>query len=434
MRARWFVLSGVACIGLAIHMQTRAFVPAAAAFYPVFQTTAGSVISGAAAIGALLGSVLIMNSDTNEPVLKLQMPAAIKDVPSGWTGASDPTQPPLPPATAAFTTHWEVDSPGHLAGPYGSADDAAAAGCAAANRGGAQYCGGTTNGYYLCEGFTTCNAFGAFGAVSQQVSCPAGYVAGGGGCNLDNANNVIYPPTSRCGLKFSAGTMSFDSRDPGCNGTPPDAIVRSSDGKTVTATGTNGNSKVQIKVETDGSITITTASPNADGSTTISVTRATNPGSGAPDAGRITQVGSAKVTGQGPDAINATPQTVGANAPSPQPFPDDYAREGTLQSSVQRLTQIQDAVTKTDSAAPSDPTAKTQSDLEGVFFPNTFQGLLSWQLPARGVACPTWSFSLWGHTYTIDAHCTLIEQQRAVMSSICLLVYGLIALFIVLGA
>ena len=434
MRARWLVLSGLACVGLAIHVQTRAFVPAAAAFYPVFQSTTGALVSGAALIGTLLGTVGILRSDTNDTVLQVVMPAAIKDVPDGWTADTNPTNPPLPPATAAFTTHWEVDSPGHLAGPYGSASEAAAAGCAAANRGSPSYCGGTTTGWYLCEGFTSCTAFGAFGAVSQQQTCPAGYVAGGGGCNLDNANNVIYPPNSRCGLKFAAGTMSFDSRDPDCNGTPPDAIVRSSDGKTVTATGTNGNSRVQIKVESDGSITITTASPNADGSTTISTVKATNPGSGAPDAGRVTQIGSAKVTGQGPDAINATPQTVGANAPSPQPFPDDYAREGTLQSSVQRLTQIQDALTKTDSAAPADPAAKTQGDIEGVFFANTFSSLLSWQLPARAVACPTWSFSLWGQTYTIDSHCTLIEQQRAVMSSICLLVYGLVTLFIVLGA
>ena len=72
--------------------------------------------------------------------------------------------------------------------------------------------------------------------------------------------------------------------------------------------------------------------------------------------------------------------------------------------------------------------------IQGAFFPGTFDSLRGWTMPARSVACPTWSFSVWSHTYTIDAHCALIEQQRALMSSICLLVFGIVALFIVLGA
>lgn len=437
MRARWFVLSGVACIGLAIHLQTRAFVPAAAAGVPIFYSAAGSVISSAAlTIGAAIGAIGILGTPSDsQPQQKLMMPGAVLDVPPGWSAHSDPTQPPLPPATAQYTTAWQVDSPVFMAGPFNDGQAAAEAGCAAANRGGAAYCGGTGGGYYVCEGGYTCgSAAFSFGQVTQVHICGAGYTSDGSGCNLTNANAVPYPPDNRCGLKFSNGTMSFDSRDPDCNGSPPPGITLSPDGKQWTSNGTGGASGTTVTVNPNGTITIKSAQPQPDGTTKIDTITISLPSGGGP--GTISQKGSSTVAGQGPDARDATGTPIGAPVGSGDKiqFPDDYAREATLQTSVQRLTQIQDALTKTDSQAPTDPSAKTQSDIESVFFQNTFQGLLTWQLPARSVACPTWSFTLWSHSYTIDAHCTLIEQQRAVMSSICLLVYGLVALFIVLGA
>ena len=41
---------------------------------------------------------------------------------------------------------------------------------------------------------------------------------------------------------------------------------------------------------------------------------------------------------------------------------------------------------------------------------------------------------MWSNSYTIDAHCALIESQRALFSAIMLLVWALVALFIVMGA
>lgn len=442
MRARWFVLSCVACIGLAIHIQTRAFVPAAAAGVPIFYSAAGSVISTAAlGVGALIGAIGILGTPSDsQPQQKLMMPGAIQDVPSGWSANSDPTQPALPPATSSPTHYWQVDAPTFMPGPYDSADTAVGAACAAANRSGPQYCGGASGGYYACTeagAFTCVNPpYTSFGSVSRQASCPAGYGGdGSGGCVVTNPNQVAYPPDNRCGLKFSAGTMSFDSRDPDCGGSPPPGISLTPDGKTWTSNGTGGASGTTVTVNPNGTITVRSAQPQPDGTTKIDTWTIAAPSSGP---ATVTQKGSSTVTGQGPDARDAAGSPIGSpvssGSGSPTQFPDDYAREATLQTSVQRLTQIQDAVTKTDSTAPADPTPKTQSDIESVFFPGTFQGLLSWQLPARAVACPTWSFSLWGQTYTINAHCTLIEQQRAVMSSICLVVFGLAALFIVLGA
>lgn len=438
MRARWFVLTSVLGIGLVIHAQTRAFVPAAGAGVPIFYSPAGAALANAAiGIGAVIGAIGILGTPSDsQPQEKLMMPAAIKDVPQGWSPNADPTQPPMPPATANPTHYWRVDSPVVLPGPYDSADAAAAAGCANANRSGPLYCGGATAGFYACtEGgaFSCANPpYTSYGQVTQQSTCPAGYGSdGSGGCVVTNPDAVRYPVDNQCGLKFSAGTMSFDSRDPDCDGSPPPGVSVSSDGKTWTSNGTAGASGTTVTVNANGSITIRSAQPQPDGTTKIDTWTIANPSAG-PAA--VTQTSSSAVTGQGPDARDAAGNPIGSPVGDKIQFPDDYAREGTQQTAVQRLTQIEDALTKTDSAAPADPTPKAQSDIESVFFPGTFQGLLSWQLPARTVACPTWSFSLWGQTYTIDAQCTLIEQQRATMSAICLLVYGLVALFIVLGA
>ena len=440
MRARWLLLFSGLCLGAGIHLQSRAFVPVPAVIYAAATTTSGSALSGLAAIGALLGSIAILNGDTNDTVLKLQMPAAVKDVPSGWSAASDPTQDPVPPSTATATNLWHRDTPTFDLQGYATAFAAASAACTAANRHGpvlGASCGASCQWYGCDDGPSTfpCTSppFDCFGQVSIHTDCPSGYTSSNGTCVLSNAASVNKPVDNRCGLKFSGGTMSFDSRDPDCSGTPPPGVTLSSDQKTLTALGTNGTTKVQIQVNPNGSVTVTTATPQTNGTTKITQTTVSDPAA-ASNPGRVTQYGESTVVGQGPDAVNANPTPVGTSLGNPITFPDDYAREATAQSIRDKLSTLHDDLTRTDGPRPDDPQPKTQSDFEGVFFPNTFQSLLSWQLPSRAVACPTWSFSLWSQTYTIDAHCALIEQQRVVMSTICLLVYGLLALFIVLGA
>ena len=58
MRVRLLVLAGTACVGLAIHLQTRAFVPAPAAGVAIFYSPAGAAIANAAlGIGAVIGAL-----------------------------------------------------------------------------------------------------------------------------------------------------------------------------------------------------------------------------------------------------------------------------------------------------------------------------------------------------------------------------------------
>ncbi|KVN37558.1 hypothetical protein WJ63_33290 [Burkholderia pyrrocinia] len=65
---------------------------------------------------------------------------------------------------------------------------------------------------------------------------------------------------------------------------------------------------------------------------------------------------------------------------------------------------------------------------------NMLPGFGSFQVPAHTGACPTATFSMFGHTYTMDQHCTLFEQNRAAISAAFALVFLLASVFIVLTA
>ena len=209
--------------------------------------------------------------------------------------------------------------------------------------------------------------------------------------------------------------------------------VHDIDGKTLTVTNTAGTQRVQVAVQTDGSVKITTWTPSSTDPTTTNIQTATvsNPAS----TPTVTTTQQATTNSVGTPAFTQTSTPTTSND-KPITFPDDYSREATQQAVLTKLGDVKTSVDNLTKAAdaPADPVALTSDDITGVFFPDTFTTLRAWQMPARAVACPTWSFSVFSHSYTIDAHCALIENQRAFFSSIMLLVWSLAALFIVLGA
>ncbi len=409
---------------------------------PVVTTATGVALSTWAAIaggvGALLYSIGLQDTNGNEFLGVRINPSAPQKVPSGWTASSTAGADPNPPATAGspVTTYYVsgVDAPPGVATALQACLD---------------WYNGGANGHYgnvqaqaangLCSGTATC-LDGTCGGAGRQITlnngpyttvtaCPTGYTVNSSNvCVLSSPTSVPFPADGRCGLTLSGGVMSYDSRDPDCSGTAPAGIVKSSDGKTVTAS--NPTQQIKIQVNADGSIQVTAWSPSANNpnQTVVNIGKIA-----APSSGTSTQLQTATqgtVNGVGIDAFTVTPTS------SQQSFPDDYSREQTQQSVLSKLGEVKTAVTDLtkSSDAPSDPVAMTADDITSVFFPDTFTSLRSWQLPARAVSCPTWSFSVFSHSYTIDAHCSLIEQQRGFFSSIMLLVWSLAALFIVLGA
>jgi hypothetical protein len=112
----------------------------------------------------------------------------------------------------------------------------------------------------------------------------------------------------------------------------------------------------------------------------------------------------------------------------PMVWPDDYARRGEAGDAADKIIDAFAGDTAgVDLEMPSDT---FNSD----FFGNTFDSLSAWRLPVHASQCPVGSFSAFGQTYAIDAHCQLVQEHFTVLSSIMVLVYSLFALFLVLKA
>ncbi len=89
------------------------------------------------------------------------------------------------------------------------------------------------------------------------------------------------------------------------------------------------------------------------------------------------------------------------------------------------------------SASPPPPptfTPPTWASAIGDNIFNNFNSLTSWQPPSHSGACPQPSFSVFGQSYTISTHCTLIEQNRSAIFTAFHIAWILTGLFILLTA
>ena len=124
-------------------------------------------------------------------------------------------------------------------------------------------------------------------------------------------------------------------------------------------------------------------------------------------------------------------------------WPSDFPDAGTHTLLTTTNTKIDSTNTKLDTlhhdltdtvTAPTDPTARTPEEISGVFYPDAFTSLLAWRLPARSVSCPTWTVSVWGGSYVIDGHCTLLAGLTSTIATLMLVTWAGLALFVVLSA
>jgi hypothetical protein len=438
------------------------FVPLVAAgvplLAPVVTTSTGVALATWAAIaggvGAILYSVGLRDQSGNEYLHVRVHPSAPTDTYTGWTagvGGADPAPPStagapqtyrqypfsdaqcvnthFPTVGAVAACHCSVLMATFVNGDCSTRD---------ANESTGVYNLTICNGAGQAAGWCPAHD-GPSGPYTANLvtTCPPGYTNSSGLCTLNSPTSVRFPSNGRCGLKISSGVMSYDSRDPDCD-SPPAGLL-SADGKTMTVN--NGVTQQRVRINADGTVEVTEWAPGTSpGTTQIQDVKAASP-TAATNPSQMQSERRSTVNATGSDAMALEPAAATQNA---TPFPDDYSREVTQQANLSKLTEIdtkldklqdiKDKLTGDPSNTPTDPVSRGQGDIEGVFFPGAFDALKGWSMPARAVACPTWSFSIWGQSYTINSHCGLIEQQRAVVSAICLLVYALIALFVVLGA
>ncbi|HPT51554.1 MAG TPA: hypothetical protein PKZ22_15450 [Accumulibacter sp.] len=259
--------------------------------------------------------------------------------------------------------------------------------------------------------------------------CPSGYTASGSSCVLNNAR--VAASDGNYDLVRSGSTLS----DPGVSGEkdakPNNVAVSSGSGKiwgtnsagqnfvtTITPT-SDGGSQIQTQTQISGgyvntSTVVVGANGAVDSSTSSSATGSISAAADAATAPTVTQSST--------------------NAQAIQ-FPDDYARTGEVARAAQTVVTSVDRIHTdlTSTTEVSDPSADTSAFSEA-FFKGTFTGVLSWRLPAHTSTCATSSFEWIGKTYAINQHCALMDDYKSEISAASVLMFTILALFIVLKA
>jgi hypothetical protein len=132
---------------------------------------------------------------------------------------------------------------------------------------------------------------------------------------------------------------------------------------------------------------------------------------------------------------NPVPYTSPNGSPSGATFPSDYARQGEAKNAADSLApkidRIGDALVTPASATP-DPTAVDETTMPT--FNTTFDNLKGWRLPPHGSVCPTPQMTLFGNNYTLSSHCDLLDNYGSPLNQAMVVVFSVLALFIVLRA
>lgn len=179
----------------------------------------------------------------------------------------------------------------------------------------------------------------------------------------------------------------------------------------------------------------------------VSIWMSANPGS-VPSVSNFTQAGTASVSGQVTVPIGSTYSTGGGgSATLPSSGGSTSTGTGTGTTPSTGTTPAADAPTtgsdpnsvKLDlgpipniGAPTLEDTPTTAKILDPGF--SLMPDLKAFNVPSHAGVCPTAKFALYGHDYTMDAHCSLMEQNRSVIGALMVLLFTLAATFTVLRA
>jgi hypothetical protein len=286
--------------------RANAFVAPLAVPYVV--TSTGQVIAWtAAAVSALVASgvaiwaVKFKDSGGNDALIVHTNSKSPKPTPSGWTpGAAGAA--PVPPGTAAQqqnVTGCTSNLGGNQSGAFGPAPGGSIACVQAidAALGAFSFTGITLDPGDQWHANVPETGGTAFGSIATVTACPTGYTVSGGSCTLTNASVVEYP-SDGVGQKSSVGgSFSDDTRDP--DNAAPSNVTTTAPQVTVK----EGSTTTKIKIEADGSVTISTSIPNGNGTTSTTTLKTSAPNAGASDGG-VNAIGLSTALTQGEGESN----------------------------------------------------------------------------------------------------------------------------------
>lgn len=434
------------------------------AFVPASGPNPIAIAIGSLAVGMVVGYVLVgaVLGDDSTDAVRIQLADNSTGVPSS----------PYAPATTTPTYHEAGPSLFTFSGGMTGASADIASACT--------NLGGEYNAtYYRCHPPTgsTCEIWGYciagfgysnYGTIAQPAgyTCPAGYTLSGSACNLSDARQVVSDKKQDVLSAGSGANRSFvipsDVDTPSVVDGSKIAPILRGDGtntKTAYVYGHDSSGRqvlIEVALSPDGTQTYvrhytqddstgqsqilkTSVSLDAATGTVTQVQHDVQVGAiSAPGAATVAQVSTATPSATTSPQVTTTTANPVSNSAQPQSqvvFPTDYARTGEAASAAQTITPKLDTLHHdlTDSApAPSDPALPdvgTYTD-----FGSTFDGLKGWSLPGHTSQCPTGSFNALGSTYTIDAHCSLINTYWSTLQSAMTVVWTIIALFLVLSS
>lgn len=287
--------------------------------------------------------------------------------------------------------------------------------------------------------------------------CPRGYKMVGGLCKLDNPRAA--EPDGKCDYgRIGNQFKSMDDID--CERDRPAVILP--DGRLLMrGKDANGNPVYYTAdPRLDGSVGLRGVEQLSDpaGNSYLRDTQLTiGPDGGITQGSQTTQPGSIDKGSTSPTS-EGEPVREPQPKPAPQPnadpegsgpidFPDDYAREGTLQKlsdeTVQQGKDRNEWYKKWDkfeqsAPAPADPKFDEGKDKYVDPFKDLVKPFQSFRLDTSPGACPVLdlSFVLFQHNFDLrsDVHCTIFDKFRSIIAAACLAIYALGAVLIILSA
>ena len=283
--------------------------------------------------------------------------------------------------------------------------------------------------YGACSGCTS---------PTGTTSCPSGYTLSGSSCNLSNPRLAVSDSKTdiqRSGATFTASTSYDKDALPAYSSVANGAVSASGtyNGKpavvTVTPSADGSKTVVNYSVQSDSStgtqvkstaVTIDAATGQVISAQSGTATGAVTPATTANTAGTVS-TGSAVTSGD--LSIN---------------FPTDYARTGEAASAANTVKTAINDLADVSTASRADPEDIPASQIPDSFFKGSFDNLFGWSVPGHVSECPTadLSVNVFGSHWSLylDAHCTIFEKVRPVLSTVMLVVWAVVALFIILGA
>lgn len=270
-----------------------------------------------------------------------------QEIPPGYSAPAQPgtyiSAQPVPPSTVSFSSlGYQYGTNPIVSTPLGACTsvNAAATIVTPVNI--------TTHPYsYNCQ-----STGGANFNVAEVIGCGSGYTLSGFSCALSNAAAVMKPANGRCQILMGVSGFVIDPQDPECGD------LAANTGTTVAPTTVTVNkpgalSNGEIKINADGSRTVTYKTSNVTNNTTTITTvnlTPTSDGQNAIVSGNSTTV----VAGTG-TAAGSTPAAPAAPTIN---IPTDYNREATQQqikSSVDTLHGDMDSSAFSQPAASAVP-------------------------------------------------------------------------------